>query len=197
MKVIFPGSFNPVTNAHLIIAEAISDRLKADVVFVPVSDFYKKDSLKTTYEDRMNMLRLATCDNPHFTVSDIEGKFLKDNGRQAFTLETVRLLKTDNQDDIAIAIGYDNFIALDTWHEPEALIKEAKIIVYPRPDTTGSVPNLYSDNPDSFIFLEEVMTMTMSSSLVRDYIREAKSLRYIIPDNVIEYIKTNDLYKGG
>ena len=195
MKVIFPGSFDPVTNGHLIIAETISDRYKADVIFVPCTNLYKKASLKTSFEDRMKMLKLATKDNEHFFVSDIEEKFLEDNGRQAFTLETVRLLK-ENNEDIAIAIGYDNFLALDTWHEPSALLKEAKIIVYPRPGKTGTVPNLYKNNPSSFIFLEDIVSMTTSSSLVRDYIREAKSLRYIVPDNVIDYIKTNKLYKG-
>ena len=196
MKVIFPGSFDPVTNGHLIIAETISDRFMADVIFVPCTNLYKKKSLKTSFADRINMLRLATKDNGHFFVSDIEEKLLEDMGRQAFTLETLRLLKENSDEDIAIAIGYDNFLALDTWHKPLFLLQEAKIIVYPRPGNTTTVPKLYKENPRSFILLEDIVSMTMSSSLVRNYIKEARSLRYIVPDNVIDYIKTNKLYKG-
>ncbi len=197
MKVIFPGSFDPITNAHLIIAEAISDRCEADVIFVPVTDLYKKDSLKTSFKDRMRMLELATKDNANFYVSDVEERFLKEVGRQAFTLETVRYLRKDGYKDMAIAIGYDNFLNLDTWHEPYKLIEEAKIIVYPRYGITGTTPIIYEKHPDSFFFLEDIVATTISSTLVRDYIRENRSLRYIIRDDVIEYIKNNNLYNGG
>ena len=93
MNIVYCGSFNPITMAHLLMAQTTLNLLKADrIIFVPASSLYSKAGLIDD-EERVKIINLAIEDNDRFVCSDIEIQYARENKRQLKTLETLNLLK--------------------------------------------------------------------------------------------------------
>lgn len=191
---LFCGSFNPPLYSHLLLAQQLLNENTKKVIFVPVSHKYNKRDL---IEDkhRYNMLKLICDKNPKFGVSDVEFH----SKTQPYTLETMRAMQDQYKEyEVRLVIGTDNLRELKTWYKIENLLQEFKIIVLSRDeDDINKIikeDKLLSKYKSSFIKSSSAIRTNLSSTLVRNLIKEKKEVRYLLPDEIIDYIKDNNLY---
>lgn len=195
--VVFGGSFNPPLNSHFSLAEQIISEYKnvEKVIFVPVSEKYEKEGLLNN-KYRYEMLKCVCDKNEKFEVSDIELR----KERQPFTIETLERIQEKYQDKtIWFTTGSDNLKELNTWEKSDELVKKFKVLVLERDDDClEEIINnnkFLKENENSFIKVKNNIRSSLSSSFVREKIREGKSIRYFTPAEVYSYIKTNNLFK--
>lgn len=191
---IFCGSFNPPLYSHFFLAQQLLNDGIDKVIFVPVSSKYNKAYLVSD-KHRYEMLKLICDKNPNFEVSDIEFNLPK----QPYTLETLlKLQKQYINCDIRLIIGTDNLLELENWYKVETLLQNFKIMVLARDEddvqkiiSHNKLLSIYSSN---IIECKSKIRTNLSSSLIRNLIKEKKSIKYLLPDEIIEYIKNNNLY---
>lgn len=195
--VVFGGSFNPPLNSHFSLAEQIISEYKnvEKVIFVPVSEKYEKEGLLNN-KYRYEMLKCVCDKNEKFEVSDIELR----KERQPFTIETLDRIQEKYQDKtIWFTTGSDNLKELNTWEKSDELVKKFKVLVLERDDDClEEIINnnkFLKENENSFVKVKNNIRSSLSSSFVREKIREGKSIRYFTLDEVYSYIKTNNLFK--
>ena len=193
---LFCGSFNPPLFSHFSLAEQLlnSDNNIEKIIFVPVSNKYNKNGLIAD-EHRFNMLNLVCEKNPKFEVSDIEFN----SPRQPYTFETLQAMQNNYpENEIRLIIGTDNLRELDTWYEIEQLLNNFKVIVLARDeDNIEEIinnHNLLSKYSSSFIRSNISIRTNLSSTFVRSAIKNKNSVKYLLPDEIIEYIEKNNLY---
>jgi nicotinate-nucleotide adenylyltransferase len=183
---ILGGCFDPIHIGHLILAEGALQEYGLDrVIFIPNNVPPHKDKVFSSASHRLNMVRLAVMDNPKFEVSDIE---IKREG-PSYTYDTMQSLKQIYPNSkLYFLIGADAFAELKTWKNWEELIKMVEFIVATRPNSDiveieGAKINRLS-----------LPAIDISSSFIREAIKEGRSIRYLVPDRVRDYIYTNKLY---
>jgi len=187
---LFFGSFNPVHIGHLIIANHMANETDLDQVWMVVSPqnpFKDKKSLAKD-RDRYNLVHLAIGDNPKLSVSDIEFSMPK----PSYTIDTLTYLKEKYPNKIFYLImGGDNVPTLPKWKNSELLIENYKIYVYKRPGydlgPLASHPNITS---------VEAPLLDISSTHIRQLIKERKSIQYLVPDAVRLEIERSSIYSG-
>jgi nicotinate-nucleotide adenylyltransferase len=194
------GSFNPIHYGHLICARAVAESAGfARVLLIPSGrPPHKPGSLDIADgSDRLHMCRLAIKPSGgepagvQFDVSDIE---LLRQG-PSFTIDTVRALKNSGWLAVHWLIGADMLNFLPKWHEPAALLGEAEFIVMARP----GVPIDWSNLPSDFSKLKNNLVIAplieISSSDIRNRIRAGRSIDYLTPPKVVDYIREKRLYR--
>ena len=185
---LYFGSFNPIHTGHLILASYVLEEAKLDQVWFVVSPhnpFKQQSSLLNEY-DRLHLVRLAVEKEPRFKAVDIEFKL----PRPSYTIDTLQYLEEKySQHRFSIIIGSDSFQNLDKWKNAEVLMKRYPLLVYTRP---GFPPQ--KDLPANATFLNAPL-LQISSTHIRQQIKEGRSIRYLVPDNVMEYIYENGYYK--
>ena len=187
---LFFGSFNPVHIGHLIIANHMANETDLDQVWMVVSPqnpFKDKKSLAKD-RDRYNLVHLAIGDNPKLSVSDIEFSMPK----PSYTIDTLTYLKEKYPNKIFYLImGGDNVPTLPKWKNSEFLIENYKIYVYKRPGydlgPLASHPNITS---------VEAPLLDISSTHIRQLIKERKSIQYLVPDAARLEIERSSIYSG-
>ncbi|PWJ36064.1 nicotinate (nicotinamide) nucleotide adenylyltransferase [Sediminitomix flava] len=189
MKVgLFFGSFNPIHVGHLIIANRMAESQEVDQVWFVVSPqnpFKKKKSLAHEF-DRLDMVRLAISDNPLFNVSDIEFRM----PRPSFTVDTLTYLSEKYPSyDFKLIVGEDNLEHFPKWKNYETVLDEYGLLVYPRPNSNAS--DLVKHPNVKFI---EAPLVDISATYIRKSIAEGLSLRYMVHEEVINYIESKKLY---
>ena len=195
--VIFGGCFNPPLNSRFSLAQQIINEYKniEKIIFVPVNSKYQKADLISN-EHRYKMLKLACDKNEKFDVSRIE----LDSPRPLYTIETLRIFQeTYSKYQIAFIIGSDNLKEINTWEKAEELTKDFKIYVLER-DKDNIEEILKSNgflnkNKQAFIKAKDNITSNLSSTFVRNKLKNGKSVRYLTTDEVVSYIEENKLYK--
>lgn len=195
--LIFGGCFNPPQNSHLSLAEQLINEYEEieKIIFVPVNSKYQKIDLIEN-EHRYNMLKLICDKNEKFDVSRIE----IDSDRPLYTIETLKAFqKLYPENEISFIIGSDNLKELCTWNNSNELVKDFKIYVLERSyDDIKNIINsndFLKNNSSTFIKAKNTIVSNLSSTFIRDKIRNGKSVRYLTPDEVISYINNNNLYK--
>lgn len=187
---IFGGTFNPPHIAHSIVAESVRAQLILDkIIFIPSGNPPLKESIPA--EDRLAMANLAFGEDINFEISDIE---IRDVSEKSFTVNTLRKLKMNFEGErikLFLIIGADNLLDLPKWKDPELLFDMAEIVVINRPgfDPEDSKPE----------FLEKVKFINVpfleiSSSMIREYVRIGRPVKYLVTKEVEEYIEENNLY---
>lgn len=195
---ILGGTFNPVHMAHLIIAEvAQEDAGLDDVLFVPSGCSYLKDTSEILpAKDRINMTGLAIEDNPRFALSTIE----IDRGGNSYTCDTLMELKERYPDqEYYLIVGADNLFTMEEWKDAEVVFQNAKILAAvrgskKRADMEEKIAQL-KEKYGADIMLLNVRHVDISSSVVRKKVAEGRSIRYMVPEKVREYILKNHLYE--
>ncbi|WP_290033774.1 nicotinate-nucleotide adenylyltransferase [Ligilactobacillus cholophilus] len=182
---ILGGTFNPIHLGHLIIADQVLDQLDLDkVLFMPDNIPPHIDHKKAiSAEKRLKMLELATQDNPKFGVEDYEIK----KGGISFSIDTFReLTKLHPENKYYFIIGGDMVEYLPKWREIDELVNLVQFIGVRRPgfSTKTKYPVIWVDVPE----------LAISSTLIRQKIKQGCSINYLVPKEVEEYIQKENLY---
>lgn len=196
--IIFGGAFNPPLYSHFSLAEQIINELEEvyKIIFVPVNSSYKKNEIVIANNHRYNMLKLVCDKNENFEVSDVE---LKEE-RQLNTIETLNIFSKIYQGfEIIFMTGTDNLKEFHTWVGAEDILKNYRVLVLERDNDCMeeiiSSNEFLNRNRASFIKIKDNIRTNLSSTYIRNKIRNGKSIKYLIPDEIYEYIKTNKLYE--
>ena len=196
------GSFNPITYAHLNMANSAISKAEMDkVFFVPVGNLYEKPEL-IDEKQRFEMLQLVCKNEANIDVEDIE----LNQKNKISTFQAFKMIEDkykNNETDLFYIMGADNFIKLPEWKESENLIKNYKYIIFERDNLNledfiknNELLNKYKDN-FKIIKINEKDKEKISSTTVRKLVNEnnfEKLLKYTKED-VVNYIKKKDLYR--
>jgi nicotinate-nucleotide adenylyltransferase len=187
---LFFGSFNPIHIGHLIVASTIYEFSDLNEIWFVVSpqNPHKRNSKSLIHEfDRMDMVELAIEGHPHFRATDIEFRMKKPN----YTIDTLAYLKDRYPShDFVLIVGEDNLASFVRWKNHGLILENYGLIVYPRPDSKKSD---IMEHPN--VKLIEAPRMDISASFVRRCIRENKSIRYLVPEKVHQFITDRKLYQ--
>lgn len=186
---LFFGSFNPIHTGHLIIAQHMLEHADVDRIWFVVSPQNPLKPRKTLARDadRLHMVRLAIDDNPGFHASNIEFSLPK----PSYTVDTLAYLRDQYPEHVfSLIMGGDNLTSLAKWKNYEILLRDYAILVYRRP---GSGETPFDDHPSVRFF--EAPQLDISATFIREQIKEGKSIRYLVPDAVFEFLDGGRLYK--
>lgn len=195
---ILGGTFDPPQMGHLILAEYSRETLNMDnILFVPVADHpVKKDDTRLQIKHRLAMLDLAIEDNDAFSVSRVD----IDREGPHYSADTVNIIQDQYpQAQLFFVMGGDNLRSLPTWKRADDLYKSCRLAVMKRadediaPDMHDDILPGLSDKVD--IVDVPMLSMWLSSTYVVERIRNNKSVRYLVPDRVLDYIAQNNLYQ--
>ncbi len=197
---IMGGTFNPIHQGHLLLAEQAREYCELDeVLFIPSGNSYMKDSSEILDgEIRIFMTAAAIEDNPSFTLSTME----MEREGATYTCDTIRDLREKEPfAQYYFIMGADSLFSMESWKDPGEIFKNCILVAAARDsrDTfslTEKATELQAKYQARIIILPE-RKIDISSSEVRSRIREGKSVRYMIPDKVLDYISSNHLYCGG
>jgi nicotinate-nucleotide adenylyltransferase len=185
---LFFGSFNPIHIGHLIIANLVVEETEVDQVWFIVSPLNPlKSSSSLLHEfDRLDMVEAAINDNYNLKASDVEFRM----PRPSYTIHTLTYLSEKYpQHQFKLIIGEDNLHQFKNWKNHDTILNEYGLLVYPRP---GQQDSPLKDHPGvEFI---EAPVFNISASFIRKCIRENKSIRYMVPDQVWEIINSRKYY---
>lgn len=189
MKIgLYFGSFNPVHVAHLIIANYVlneTDIEKVWFVVSPQNPFKQENSLLNEYH-RLHLVRLATEDDSRIKASDIEFTLPK----PSYTTATLAYLAEKYPEhQFCIIMGSDSFQNLDKWKNYEVIVKHYPVYVYKR--LGFEIVNSLEANLHEL----DAPLLQLSATQLRKYIREGKSVRYMVPDKVLEEIQRGGYYR--
>jgi nicotinate-nucleotide adenylyltransferase len=186
---LFFGSFNPVHNGHLIIANylrEITDLQQVWLVVSPQSPFKQKQSMLPEY-DRLHLIQLAIADNLHLRASSIEFKLPK----PSYTIDTlIHLRELHPEHEFALIMGGDNLASLPRWKNYEQILQHHHIYVYQRADAGNQA---LASHPH--VHIMDVPMLDVSSTFIRAGIAAGRSMQYFLPDTVWEYVRDYNLFK--
>lgn len=192
------GTFNPIHNGHLILAEQAREYCDLDeVLFMPSGNSYLKE--RDQIPDgkiRLSMTALAIEDNPYFSLSDME---VCREG-PTYTCETLKELKKQHPEvTYYFIVGADNLFSIETWWKPEEIFAACTLIAAARGDKEESSllkkAEELRENYNAGILLLPERKFDVSSTEIREKVKRGESVRYLLPDKVISYIETNRLYR--
>ena len=190
--LIFGGTFNPIHSAHLILAQnCINEEGFDKVVFIPTMQPYYKDALD--FDTRLTMLKMAIKDNHKFAYSCIEKKYNLE-GKLYLILEKISEL---SDDDITVLIGSDSLMNLDWWYEKEKILKKYKLLVLKRDDDDDAIFTKIKEYEEKYAANIKVLNnkrIEISSSMIREMVKENKSIKYLVSDDVEKFIRDEKLY---
>ena len=210
---LFGGTFNPIHLGHLRSAEEIRESFElGQVIFIPASSPPHKDKGDILpASQRAPMVRLAIADNPRFAFSEVE---LRRPGK-SYSVETITHFRQQFGPDTELyfILGLDAFLEINTWKEYAALFALCHFIVMTRPGfekkfTPEHLPiemakyfcydsqrGRYAHHSGFFVFPKEITALDISSTQIRQNIREHHSVKYLLPEPVETFIYQNELYR--
>ena len=186
---LYFGSFNPVHIGHLLVATHIREAANLDEIWFIVSpqNPFKKNVDLAPENHRLEMVKLAIEPISNFKVIDIEFNLPK----PSYTHLTLKELKKNYPKyDFKLIIGADNIEKFHEWKETEWIQKNVEILVYNRNKNQASSVN----NQDNYFKIQNLPLLDISSTEIRNRIKENKSILYFIPEKVENYIVDNQIY---
>ncbi len=195
---ILGGTFDPPQMGHLILAEYSRETLHMDhILFVPVADHpVKRGEMRLPIKHRLAMLRLAICDNPHFSISRVD----IDREGPHYSADTVNIIREQFPEaELYFVMGGDNLRTLPTWKRAQDLYRCCRLAVMKRADE-DIAPSMHDDvlpglSQKVDIVDVPLLSLWLSSTYVTERLRDDLSVRYLVPDAVLDYIADYDLYR--
>lgn len=186
---LFFGSFNPIHVGHLIIANVMVENGALDQVWFVVSPqnpFKSQQSLAHEF-DRIDMVRAAIHDNFKFQATDVEFGMPK----PSYTADTLAVLSDKYpQHHFSLIMGEDNLVSFPKWKNYQAIIDYYGLKVYPRPEAQKSELIRHAN-----VQMVDAPLLDISATFIRDNLRNSRSIKYLVPDPVIEIIESRKLYR--
>jgi nicotinate-nucleotide adenylyltransferase len=195
---ILGGTFDPIHHGHLVIAEEARESLGLErVLFVPAATPpHKPGRPVTAAEHRLAMVELAVADNPAFRVSRLE----LDRGGRSYTVDTLAAIREQrgpDAEDPWFILSSEALAELPTWREPDRILGLCRLAVVPRggydPPGAGWVAAHFPGRADRIRFLSGPL-LPISGSVVRRRAAARRSVRYLVPSAVADYIAGHRLY---
>jgi nicotinate (nicotinamide) nucleotide adenylyltransferase len=194
---IMGGTFNPIHFGHLFLAENAFEQVSLDkVLFMPSKNPpHKAKPVQVSEQQRVDMINLAISNNPHFELSTLE---LHREGL-TFTADTLRLLTAENSDtEYYFIVGMDSLFMMQNWKEPQVVFDLCTIVVAGRDNSKAEEIQKHIDylkkNFHAKIIYIEMPMIQIASAEIRERYMSKRSVRYFMPDSVIDYIAKNQLY---
>ncbi|HEY4649975.1 MAG TPA: nicotinate (nicotinamide) nucleotide adenylyltransferase [Pontibacter sp.] len=190
MKVgLLFGSFNPIHTGHLILANFMATNTDLDTVWLVVSpqNPFKPSNTLLHEFDRLHMVSLAIADNQSLGVSNIEFSMPK----PSYTIDTLTYLQEKYPSyEFVLIMGEDNVPLFPKWKNYERILEYHQVYVYPRSGSaTEAIPGFQN------MKFVKAPVLDISATFIRQCIREEKSIKYMVPNEVAEYIKIHKLYR--
>lgn len=191
------GTFNPIHLAHLYIAYEAKEELNLDKIIFMVAGNppHKKESKIIDSKYRYNMVQKAIEGYEGFEISDYE---IKKNG-YSYTYETLNALKEDDLKLYFIA-GADSLMDIEKWKNTKEVLNNCTFVVFNRGEfnreTLKSQKEYLENKYQAEIVLLDIMSIDISSTIIRKRIKEEKKVDFFLPNKVLEYINYNNLYRG-
>jgi nicotinate-nucleotide adenylyltransferase len=196
MKIgIFGGAFNPVHNGHIALAENYLNSLSLDkILFIPTSvPPHKTSQGLVSGRDRLNMLQLAIGNDDKFEVTDIE---FKREGK-SYTYDTINeLKKIYPNDDLFLIVGSDQFFNFNTWYRADDILNSVTVITASRElnEYNALLEFKAQNNNMKNTIVSNFNVVKVSSSEIREKIKNGENINDLVPKAVADYIKENNLY---
>ena len=212
---LFGGTFNPIHYGHLRPAQEIGAWLNLNpVIFIPASDPPHKEKREILPGAlRAQMVRLAVADNPRFSFSDVE---INRPGK-SYSVETVSYFRGHfgEESELYFILGLDAFLEIGTWKDPAILFTLCHFVIMTRPgfEKKFTPDHLPVDLAHNFcydagkggymhksgygVFPREITALDISSTRIRESVRNGVSIKYLLPPVVEEYIAEQQLYQKG
>jgi nicotinate-nucleotide adenylyltransferase len=210
---ILGGTFNPIHMGHLRAAEEIAEDLALEKVYLIPSGIppHKSQAHIADFSHRLEMVRLASALSPLLEAWDIEGK----RSGFSYSIETLRSFHSlfGPGLDLFFIIGIDAFMDIRTWKEYQNLFKYASFVVINRPGHTTEQFMAFLDSFDvgfhrnsnkecfhhpsgTVLMRKDITLMDISSSIIREKLMKGKSIRFLVPEAIMEYIERTGVYKS-
>lgn len=195
---IMGGTFDPIHVGHLILAERAYGQFGLDeVLIMPSGNPPHKPNKegRATLEQRIEMVRLAIEDNPHFTLSLADAHELG----YSYTRETLERLTSEHPDtEYYFIMGADSLFSFESWKDPKRICELAILVAAVRNHVNAHSMELQIEHLKQIfpadIRVLDTPNMDISSRMLKEWIREGKSVKYYIPDTVLAYIRHTGLY---
>lgn len=193
---VLGGTFDPPHIGHLLLAEYTLEALSLDMVlFVPAGIQPLKDDIRSMVNHRLKMVELAIEGNPHFAISRVD----IDRQGPHYTADTLPLIQADYPDaELFFLMGGDNLRDFTKWFRADEVAEHARLAVMRRSDEAISadmhddvIPNL-SKHID--IVDTPLLSIWLSSTHVVERLANNQSVRYLVPDAILDYINEHNLY---
>ncbi|MDC1310899.1 nicotinate-nucleotide adenylyltransferase [Burkholderiales bacterium] len=211
---VLGGTFDPIHFAHLRLAEEVAETFALNTIrLLPSANPPHRKTPSASAKDRLKMVELA-LDSAHKTLTPDDRELTRVG--KSYMVDTLKDIRAENPNaSISLILGTDAFIELPTWHEWQRLFLLANVIVASRPrlplsQLSGNLEksltfeyekrkchdrNLLHSSTNGLIFTYEFTSLEVSGTALRKRIQSNQSLKYLLPDNVINYIQTHNLYK--
>ena len=180
---IFGGTFDPIHNGHILLAESFLEQLSLDEVWFLVTpqNPWKQDSVLSDDHFRLEMVRKALAGHPGLVASDYEFRLAK----PSYSFQTLRHLRADFPDrEFTLLSGADNWVKFDRWAEPDEILRHHRIAVYPRRgyhvDVNALPPNV------SFV---NTQLYDISSTAIRRLLHDGGDASEFLPEEILPLVK--------
>jgi nicotinate-nucleotide adenylyltransferase len=213
---ILGGAFDPIHFGHLRLAQELAQALElAEVRFIPTAYPPHRPQSQTAATHRLAMVQLAIEDNPLFRCDEREIARYNVQQKPSYTIDTLLSLEQETAEGSALCLllGGDAFLGLPAWHRWEKLLQHCHIIVAHRPNTSVQLEQLTpplkalwektatSDvgalkrEKSGHILMQPITALDISATRIRSNLQQDKDPRYLLPDVVMDYIRTHKLYR--
>ena len=207
---LFGGTFNPVHNGHLRIASELAELLPiSELRMMPCGVPPHRDKKMVSAQQRLEMLQIGIGhDNPALTIEDIELQ----RTTPSYSIDTVNLIRRNLGPSVPLilCLGMDALASISSWHRWEQLLDFCHIAVSSRPGFAAPKKGpLYEwinqhccadlskleERPAGHIYFCDLTMLAVSSTIIRDKVKNKESIRYMTPDSVVNYIQQHRLYE--
>ena len=196
---VLGGTFDPIHNGHLAVADEVRSRLKLDeILFVPTGrPWLKAGKPLTRAEHRIEMVRLAIAGSPYCKLSTME----IDRGGPSYTIDTMAELKKKrgDEDELFFILGWDSLAELTEWREPERIIRLCQLVAVPRPGYPQPDLNMLERSISGLsgrVVILDKPEVDISASDIRERVEQGESISGLVPEAVERYIREKGLDRG-
>jgi nicotinate-nucleotide adenylyltransferase len=188
---VIGGRFDPIHNGHLILAQDVMETLDLEEVLFILSYHPPHKAVGTSFSDRWRMLELALSGVEKLRASDVERRL---DLEKSYTVPVLEAVKSEEGDcELHFLLGSDQFGEIHKWYDPQRLGRLARIVVLKRPGGHPRYPEIENIVPDVFYF--DQRSIDISSSEIRERVKQGHSIHFFVPEAVEHYIIESGLYR--